>query len=353
MNNQFGAIPPFGLPAKGTTNTDWVIGIGTPTPVIVHDNAGQLQLLKLDGVTYATFGAAMNAGTIDGVVIGGTTPAAGTFSSLSAKIGGFNGFHSHANTADRTWTFPDVTDTVVLLGATQTLTNKTLTTPTIGDFTNANHNHQNAAGGGSLDAAAIGSGTLNNARVNWASPSAIGTGTPAAGTFTTLSTTGKATVRVGTSTSGTSALGGAAFSHFADANNTTTGETDLYTDTTVANTLGTNGDTIHARYSGTTAANANSKTIRIYFGGTLLFSTAAQTFNAFNWTFELWVVRESATIVRTHVMGIWGATAFSNSVRVTGLTLSGTNIVKITGQSGTASSDITAQSGTVDWFSAA
>lgn len=37
----------------------------------------------------------------------------------------------------------------------QTLTNKTLTTPTIGDFTNATHDHTNAAGGGLLGIAAI------------------------------------------------------------------------------------------------------------------------------------------------------------------------------------------------------
>lgn len=38
---------------------------------------------------------------------------------------------------------------------TQTLTNKTLTTPTIGSFANAGHNHTNAAGGGTLTLAAI------------------------------------------------------------------------------------------------------------------------------------------------------------------------------------------------------
>lgn len=37
----------------------------------------------------------------------------------------------------------------------QTLTNKTLTTPTIGDLANATHTHQNAAGGGTLTLAAI------------------------------------------------------------------------------------------------------------------------------------------------------------------------------------------------------
>jgi hypothetical protein len=55
-------------------------------------------------------------------------------------------------------------DTIALIAATQTFTNKTLTTPTISDHTNATHNHQNAAGGGTLDVAAIASGTLGVTR---------------------------------------------------------------------------------------------------------------------------------------------------------------------------------------------
>lgn len=44
---------------------------------------------------------------------------------------------------------PDVADdTLSLLAATQTLSAKTLVTPTIASFTNATHNHSNAAGGG-------------------------------------------------------------------------------------------------------------------------------------------------------------------------------------------------------------
>jgi len=50
-----------------------------------------------------------------------------------------------------TLTLPDVSsDTIAGIAAAQTLTNKTLTTPTIGDFTNATHDHSNAAGGGAL-----------------------------------------------------------------------------------------------------------------------------------------------------------------------------------------------------------
>lgn len=44
-----------------------------------------------------------------------------------------------------------VTGDVVGTTDIQTLTNKTLTTPTIGDFTNANHNHEGSTGGGQLD----------------------------------------------------------------------------------------------------------------------------------------------------------------------------------------------------------
>lgn len=48
-----------------------------------------------------------------------------------------------------------ITGLVVGTTDTQTLTNKTLTTPTIASFTNATHNHTNAAGGGTLTSAAI------------------------------------------------------------------------------------------------------------------------------------------------------------------------------------------------------
>jgi len=45
-----------------------------------------------------------------------------------------------------------IDSTVVTLTGIQTLTNKTLTLPVIGDFTNAGHNHDNLVGGGQLTA---------------------------------------------------------------------------------------------------------------------------------------------------------------------------------------------------------
>ena len=46
-------------------------------------------------------------------------------------------------------------DTLVDLSTAQTLENKTLTTPVIGDLTNATHNHTNNAGGGQITDAAL------------------------------------------------------------------------------------------------------------------------------------------------------------------------------------------------------
>lgn len=78
-------------------------------------------------------GSGLDADTLDSVNGAGyeTAGAAATHAALTAAHG--------------------ATGAVVGETNSQTLTNKTLTTPTIASFTNAQHNHQNAAGGGQLD----------------------------------------------------------------------------------------------------------------------------------------------------------------------------------------------------------
>jgi len=91
----------------------------------------------------------INAGTVDGAIIGGSSAAAGTFTTLTANTSLtmaedatiiFEGATDDAYettltvvdpTADRTVSLPNATDTLVGLATTDTLTNKTLTTPTI------------------------------------------------------------------------------------------------------------------------------------------------------------------------------------------------------------------------------
>lgn len=48
---------------------------------------------------------------------------------------------------------------------TQTLSNKTLTTPTIASFVNANHDHEDAAGGGQLGVGSVPDGTWTSAKL--------------------------------------------------------------------------------------------------------------------------------------------------------------------------------------------
>lgn len=56
------------------------------------------------------------------------------------------------------------TGTLTTLAGSETLSNKTLTTPIIASFTNATHTHADAAGGGTLNAAVIAAGILPIAR---------------------------------------------------------------------------------------------------------------------------------------------------------------------------------------------
>ena len=123
----------------------------------------------------------------------------------------------------------------------QTLTNKTLTTPTIADFTNAQHDHLDADDGGTLSASAIASGTLPLARL------------PA---LTARQFSQTNTVTVNTTTAETTILG-----------------TGVGTLTLAANQL-VAGSAIKITVSGYGQRSSGNLTARIRLGGTLIIATA-------------------------------------------------------------------------------
>lgn len=157
------------------------------------------------------------------------------------------------------------------------------------------------------------------------------------------------------------AKGGAIADFITDVSNSGTSETDLYTYTTKANTFAANGEKIFAEFSGVTTGSATAtRTFKIYFGGTQIFTSA--TFDSginalgMEWVFKVTLIRASSSEVRAVIHGVSNSIAMSDYVVISGLTLSGTNILKITGQAGgtgAGSSQITAGLGSISWFGAA
>lgn len=145
-------------------------------------------------------------------------------------------------------------------------------------------------------------------------------------------------------------VGGTIFNSFTDVSTTNTNgtEDDLYTYTTVANTLAIDGDSMfqkeHVQFvSSATAARRLKK----YFAGTLIFDSGMVTLTlGGEFVIETTIIRESATVVRVSVNVVTTSASsvpYATYTRITGLTLTGTNILKTTGiasGTGAASGDI-------------
>lgn len=139
--------------------------------------------------------------------------------------------------------------------------------------------------------------------------------------------------------------------------NGTTVETDLYTYTTPANTLGADNEKIIAEYGGQFVSSGTAtRQIKIYFGGTAIFDTGALTLSlSSSWVAFVSIIRVSSSVIRYAIsLATQGASSssYTSVGELTGLTLSNTNILKITGQAagvGAASNDITIMMATGGW----
>jgi hypothetical protein len=156
-------------------------------------------------------------------------------------------------------------------------------------------------------------------------------------------------VRRGGAAAGTLAtVGGVIFDDFADS---TVGgaEADIYTKTINASMLSTNGDKAIAEYGGNFVTVGTELTqLKVYFAGTAIWDSTgvAPTTGTTSWGVSVKLIRVSATVVRYDVrLTTSGASGFNYCVvgELTGLTLTNTNILKITGTStgvGSGSGDI-------------
>lgn len=156
-------------------------------------------------------------------------------------------------------------------------------------------------------------------------------------------------------------LGGVIFESFADVGNGTTVETDLQSYTTPASTLAVNGGKINANYGGTFVASGTAtRQLKVYFAGTAIFDSGAITIGtSSSWDIKVTIIRVSSSVIRyTIAMNTQGASlsAYTSVGELTGLTLSNTNILKITGQAGgvgAATNDIVLKLSAGEWKPAA
>lgn len=155
-------------------------------------------------------------------------------------------------------------------------------------------------------------------------------------------------------------VGGVISDNYADAGNVGTGEDDLYSYTTPANTLNTNGDKIEANYAGIFLSSATAtRRLKLYFGGTEIYdSTALSLSTSADWDAKVIIIRESSTVVRCSVTvntTTASSAPYCKYTRILGLTLSSTNILKITGEAagvGAATDDIIAKIGVIKFIPA-
>lgn len=158
-------------------------------------------------------------------------------------------------------------------------------------------------------------------------------------------------------------VGGVIFDHFATVSTTHTDGTfdTIYSDTTVANTLAINGDKITFDYVLTLVTHTtNTAQIKLAFGGIGIFDSGAITIAATAGArLTGYIIRVTSTTCRAVVtLELFGsATLVGGSVQtytsdgtLTGMTLTGTNILLLTAASagtGAASGDISGVMGTI------
>lgn len=113
-----------------------------------------------------------------------------------------------------------------------------------------------------------------------------------------------------------------------------TNEKDLATYSLPAGSLATDGQAVKITAFGTVAANGNTKTIRIYFGSTVIRARVT-TANGVAWYFEGTVVRTSATAQKATaditISGPGPAPEYTTPAE----TLANAVTIKVTGQNGT------------------
>lgn len=122
-------------------------------------------------------------------------------------------------------------------------------------------------------------------------------------------------------------------------NGADTTEDTLYTFSLPASSLSRTGQGVRVRARGTFAANGDNKTVRLYFGSSVVLSSGTLTSNNLAWESELWVAKNGAsTQLASGEFLVPGA----DDIQLNGAgteTDTGAITIKLTGQAGSANAN--------------
>jgi len=140
------------------------------------------------------------------------------------------------------------------------------------------------------------------------------------------------------------AIGGVISDHYNDVGTVTTAEADLYSDTIIANTLANDGDKIVAYYSGMyTPTSTDNRELIVYFAGQAVFGSNninyTTTVQPLGWEIITTIIRTSSTTAKATTKLITATSSFTDVEDITGLDFTIDNILKITGTSGTGTTN--------------
>lgn len=127
-----------------------------------------------------------------------------------------------------------------------------------------------------------------------------------------------------------------------------TGEDVLMTYTLPNGALGATEDHVIVSGFGTTGANGQNKRIKVYFGSTVVYDSGTQTYNALDWSFEAKVIRTGAATQIASCNFIWENTAADTDFTSPTETLSGSVVIKVTGEGG-STDDISQKAFLIDY----
>lgn len=119
-------------------------------------------------------------------------------------------------------------------------------------------------------------------------------------------------------------------------------ETTLLTANVDVGTLSKQGSSLLIFACGTTGANANNKTVKLYFGDTEIFTSGAFAGNGISWTLQAEIVRNGSNAQITWAQFFGSATLTSKiQVGTAAVDLAEQQTISLTG-TGTATGDVSA-----------